>query len=167
MQVADVHKGNYYNFLQARNDSDLIKKNIQINKRSNHIVHDYYLSEKYSKINHLPTIFYINEKSSLISNNDDLPVFSIENMKVQSDFRPALSDFDPLLSCTQFKQYLSLRNKIYSNYTTELKRSNIHSFDEIDISKIISLDLSLSPTGPDSALRDVGRSTGDDFPTTT
>jgi len=131
---------NYYNFLQARNDSDLIKKNIQINKRSNHIVHDYYLSEKYSKINHLPTIFYINEKSSLISNNDDLPVFSIENMKVQSDFRPALSDFDPLLSCTQFKQYLSLRNKIYSNYTTELKRSNIHSFDEIDISKIISLE---------------------------
>ena len=88
----------------------------------------------------MPTIFYINEKSSLISNNDDLPVFSIENMKVQSDFRPALSDFDPLLSCTQFKQYLSLRNKIYSNYTTELKRSNIHSFDEIDISKIISLE---------------------------
>ncbi len=130
---------NYYNFLQARNDSSLINKNIQVNKRSNHIVHETYFSDKHHEINHLPTIFYINEKSLLISKNDELPVFSVENLKVQSDFRPALSDFEPLFDSAQFNHYLSLRNKIYSNYISELKRSNVHSFDEIDISKIISV----------------------------
>ncbi|MDC1203660.1 DUF853 family protein [Crocinitomicaceae bacterium] len=131
---------NYYNLLQARNDSDLINKNIQVNKRSSHIVHDTYFNDKYHEVSHLPTIFYINEKSSLISKNDDLPVFSIENLKVQSEFRPSLSDFEPLFASAQFKQYLSLRNKVYSNYISELKRSNVNSFDEIDISKIISVE---------------------------
>ena len=60
-------------------------------------MHDTYFNDKYHEINYLPTIFYINEKSSLISKNDDLPVFSIENLKVQSEFRPSLSDFETLV----------------------------------------------------------------------
>ncbi|MDA9872600.1 DUF853 family protein [Saprospiraceae bacterium] len=131
---------NYYNLLQARNDSDLMNKNIQVIKRSSHIVYHAYFNDEYYKINHLPTIFYINDKSSLISKIDDLPVFSVDDLKVQSEFRPAMSDFEPLFASSQFSQYLRLRKKIYSNYQSELKRSNIHSFDEIDISKIISVE---------------------------
>jgi hypothetical protein len=129
---------NYFSYLQAKNDSKVSVFNIQILKRQNNVIHKYYFSNDFLSLSYLPSIFLLHEKSKLISTVEELPVFSIAKLELQSDFRPDIIEFNLLLQSPIFSEYLMHRKNLLLKFQKELQKTNINSFDEIEIDKIIS-----------------------------
>jgi len=129
---------NYYSYLQAKNDSKVSNYNIQITKRQNNLIHQFYFGEQFNEINLYPSIFYLNDKSKLVSNSNQFPVFSTTNLELQSEFRPDLNGFVSIFQSVLFIQFVEKRNLLLLQIQNEFKRTSITSFDEIEIDKVIS-----------------------------
>lgn len=137
--VKDEIVSNYFQKLQAQNDSFLKNTVVKIKKKTINDVHAYYFTNKFVLNNKfLPTVFNFCDEMILIHDNDKCPSIGEANL-LSGDFRPVLKDFQELSSTSEMIDYILIREKIFDALEESIR--NKFSIDEIDFSSLKIIDL--------------------------
>ena len=135
----DEFVSNYYQKLQAQNDSSFKNTVIKIKAKYLNEVHAYYFTDKFGKNNTLlPTVFNICDEMVLNFQQDKCPSIGEINL-APPDFIPGLKEFDEISNTLEMREYINIREQIYNILMSALR--NKISIDEIDFSSVELVDL--------------------------
>jgi hypothetical protein len=139
--MKDEFVSNYFQKLQAQNDSSFKNTVFKIKKKSINNVHAYYFTDKFGLTNEkklLPTVFNICDEMVLNDEVDKCP--SIGELHLSPpDFIPNLKKFEEISNTPEIREYINTRDEIYNILSIALR--NKISIDEIDFSSLQLLDL--------------------------
>ena len=139
--MKDEFVSNYFQKLQAQNDSTFKNTVFKIKKKSINNVHAYYFTDKFGLTNELkllPTVFNICDEMVLNDEKDKCPSIGELNLS-PPDFIPNLKKFEEISNTPEMREYISIREEIYNILMIVLR--NKISIDEIDFSSVQLLDL--------------------------
>jgi hypothetical protein len=137
--LKDEFVSNYFQKLQAQNDSAYKNTVIKIKKKSINDVHAYYFTDKFGDNNtFLPTVFNICDEMVLYIEDNKCPSIGQLNLSPPS-FIPNFNEFEEILNSSEMSDYLNTRKQIYDTLLMAL-RTNV-SIDEIDFSSLEINDL--------------------------
>ena len=139
--MKDEFVSNYFQKLQAQNDSTFKNTVFKIKKKSINNVHAYYFTDKFGSSNALkllPTVFNICDEMVLNDEKDKCPSIGELNLS-PPDFIPNLKKFEEMSTTPEMREYINIREQIYNIIIVALR--NKISIDEIDFSSIELIDL--------------------------
>lgn len=139
--MKDEFVSNYFQKLQAQNDSTFKNTVFKIKKKSINNVHAYYFTDKFGLTNELkllPTVFNICDEMVLNDEKDKCPSIGELNLS-PPDFIPNLKKFEEISNTPEMREYINIREQIYKILIIALR--NKISIDEIDFSSLQLLDL--------------------------
>ena len=139
--MKDEFVSNYFQKLQAQNDSTFKNTVFKIKKKSINNVHAYYFTDKFGLTNELkllPTVFNICDEMVLNDEKDKCPSIGELNLS-PPDFIPNLKKFEEISNTPEMREYINIREQIYNILMIALR--NKISIDEIDFSSAQLLDL--------------------------